>query len=244
MTGVQTCALPISVPELTLVAEGDGQAILTETRPLPVSLTDWLAGNSPVATVPSLAEVPTIDGRLDEPLWTRAIRLRRFFDVDGIGEAPVATRVRLGRTPAGLCVAIECHDPDIAKLVASERPRDGSIWRDDFVELFIDSNLDRTTYRHLALNASGSIYDSDGPNNSAWNGRWTSAVTRQDDRWTVELFIPWSDLGGRPRAGAQWGFNVARRRPRHRPGPAYTFWSPTLKGGSHVPERFGILSFR
>ena len=233
------------VPTLTMTAAAEGASVLTESKLLPLNLRPLLTNYCPVATVPPLSTDPKIDGVLDEPIWKEAATLGRFIDINGMGQAPVSTEVRLGRGRTGLYIGIVCQDPDMTHVIAKESKegvRDNPIWSDDLVELFIDSTFDRLTYYHLGINALGSTYDEKN-RDAGWDGRWLSAVTRGEDRWTVELFIPWSDLGGPPPPGARWGFDVGRKRPDRSPGPSYTFWSPTLKETSHVPDRFGILVF-
>ncbi len=239
-TAIGIDALP--VPSLTLQATSEGQEVLNETRLLAVDLREALAGYCPVAKVPPLTTDLKIDGVMDEETWGEAAALGRFVDMGGMGQAPLETEVRVGRGRTGLYVAVVCQDPDMAHLAAKARDHDGAIWKDDLIELFIDSNLDHLTYCHLAINAIGTTYDAKNRDRK-WEGQWLSAVTRDEKRWTVEIFIPWSDLGGPPPPGAQWGFNVARKRPGRLPEPVYTFWSPTLKPDSHVPDRFGVLVF-
>jgi len=89
------------VPMLTMTATSDGASVLTESELLPLNLRPLLANYCPVANVPPLAADPKIDGVLDEPVWKEAAALGRFMDINGMGQAPVATEVRLGRGARG-----------------------------------------------------------------------------------------------------------------------------------------------
>ncbi|MGC9319654.1 MAG: sugar-binding protein, partial [Armatimonadota bacterium] len=161
-------------------------------------------------------------------------------------KAPVDTIARALWDDGALYVLFECSEPNMERLEAADRPRDGGVFFDDCVELFVDPDRDQKRYRHFVVNAAGSIYDelrvADRPKTSeqvAWDSGIEARAHTGDDRWTVALRIPLSDLARRPEAGQQWGMNFCR----HRAGTGGNLsWAPT--GVSfHTPSRFGLVTF-
>jgi hypothetical protein len=68
--------------------------------------------------------------------------------------------------------------------------------------------------------------------------------TDRDQRWTVEVRIPFSDLKvPTPQPGDVWRGSFYRFN-RDRDGdPEPLSWSPTMLPGFHQPARFGYLRF-
>jgi len=72
-------------------------------------------------------------------------------------------------------------------------------------------------------------------------GTATVATGRGDDTWTLELQIPWKDLGlDRLDPSSVMTMLLVRTRPQ---GPGAT-QAPPLLEGNHTPERFGFLTFQ
>ncbi len=77
---------------------------------------------------------------------------------------------------------------------------------------------------------------------------WSAGIKRYDDRWTVEMAVPFRLLGGNPpRPDNVWGLNLNGSRGVNLEGAGYgwtgwTCWSDT-KGAFATPNRFGRLVF-
>lgn len=196
---------------------------------------------TPIATAGRAISAPAIDGVLDDACWARAAAvLRGFVSLDGAGTAAPPTDARVCWDDARLYVGVRCDEPQVKSLLARSTARDDGVWRDDCVELFLDTNLDRATYYHVIVNSIGTVYDETVPGGPAWNADLQVAAQVGTDHWTVELAIPFADLGGAPAPGATWGVNVGRER--YAGAEALSAWSPTY-GKFLVPERFGSLRF-
>ncbi len=179
-----------------------------------------------------------IDGKLDEPLWSKATLLSAFRTPQADHKAKFPTEARIAYDAANLYVSFRCHEPKLSELVTTVTKRDGAVWDDDSVEIFIDTNLDRKTYYQFVINANGVVYDGLG-RDGAWNGKCTAKASREADAWTLEVAIPWKTIGmDAPKPGTQLGFEVARNR-EPKPGEL-TQWAPTF-GGNHAPGRFGTI---
>lgn len=175
---------------------------------------DNLAG--PLVALPALAEVaPVIDGKLDEPLWANAEALQGFRQVDPApGAAPsMRTEVRLAYDATRLFFAVIAHDPEPARIVATQRRRDADLSGDDHVILVLDPFLDRRNGFYFAFNSLGARQDAiirGGVTlNTDWDGLWDVVTQRTADGWIAEGSIPLSTLSFNTRAPA-WGLNVER----------------------------------
>lgn len=187
-------------------------------------------------TIPVWTEGPTIDGALDDEVWDNAARLDPFVIMSGARAPAQQTDVLVGSDGTHLYVGAVCHEDNITHLTARVTQEGGRVWEDDCIEVFVDANLDRATYRQVLVNSLGV----QGWNNSAeagWRAASRAAAKVGEDAWTVELAIPLADLGV---TGSEFGLNVARER-RPMETLELSAWSPTgdLFGR---PERFGMAT--
>ena len=215
------------------------------------------------AVVPRIAAQVKIDGVLDEQPWQKAARLTPFVRNDSVRAARVATEVRVWYDQSALYLGWICEDEDIQ---ATFTQRDSRFWEEEVVEFFVTpAALDR--YFELQWNPLGGTFDAIitnelGPDGSSrqFKGDWsytaasmTYAVrvdgsvqnsTDRDQRWTVEVRIPFADLKApTPQPGDVWRGSFYRFN-RDRDGDAEPLsWSPTILPGFHQPARFGYLRF-
>jgi hypothetical protein len=223
----------------------------------------------------------TVDGKLDEPAWRAAPWSEPFIDIDGVARPRFATRARMLWDDAFLYIAAELEEPDIW---ATLKARDSVIFQDNDFEVFIDPDGDTHGYYELEVNAFGTAWDllllqpyrDGGPAIHAWDIAGlqvgvdvAGTINRpgdRDERWTVELALPWNILNeaapGRtaPRPGDQWRVNFSRvewntevREGRYakrldgktgKPLPEDNWvWSPQGAINMHMPERWGLVQF-
>ncbi len=168
------------------------------------------------------------------------------------------TRVKALYSDTALFLRITALEPDPKVLAYDEiTVRDGRLWTENTLEVFLDPRLTRRDYVQLVTNGIGTRFDlrrgagaspSSGPTGAstkqgpAWDGDWNVTTTRGADRWTAEYEVPFATLEvERPTPGSSWGMNVARSR---RSSPLeLSAWAPTF-GGFHAPLYFGRLYFR
>jgi hypothetical protein len=160
-------------------------------------------------------------------------------------EGKLATTCRLLFDATHLFAAIECEEPD-AQLLANARERDGEVWCDDCVELYILPHPE-VGYRQIGVNVLGTIFDQrhppGGKSDRSWNADVKAAVSAQPGKgWKVALSVPLRDLGARPGGDQTWRFNVTRYR-KARPGAPvqeYT-WCDLPTADFHRPDAFGLI---
>lgn len=160
-------------------------------------------------------EVITIDGVLDEPVWSTtdvATHFQRVQPTD-TGFAIAQTEVRLTYNDKTLYMAITCFDPTPGKRpVESLRP-DFQFNKNDNFLVFIDTYNDQTNGFSFGVSAAGSLWDgvqaNGGTVNLNWDIKWRSAVKNYNDRWIAEFAIPFRSIrysGGEK----EWGINFSR----------------------------------
>lgn len=191
-----------------------------------------------------LADPPRIDGELDDAAWrgSEAVSL-----VTMAGQRPqVGTRAWVCRDAASLYVAFECSRKKGDTLRADASKRDGMVYLDDCVEVFLDVEHTHKRYFHFALNFRGVLFDehcSIEGKDAAWNAVWRAKTSIGDAKWRAEIEIPFAALGGPPAQGQTWGINLCRERPDPASaGQENSCWSPTHVN-FHQPEQFGDVLF-
>lgn len=86
--------------------------------------------------------------------------------------------------------------------------RDGGVFRDDSIEIFIDSVGNGSCY-HLAFNSLGIQYDGKMLDKT-WDGQWQVKTIVSDTQWQSEVVIPFSMLGITADENTQLRFNICR----------------------------------
>ena len=200
---------------------------------------DVLAYGTPEMTPVGLAEeqAPTIDGKLDDDCWTQHPGLSGFTTAQGLQAPQRGTAVWAACTPSTLYFAFDCLKKPGDALKATVTQRDGPVWTDDDVELFLNPRGDRSEYFQFVVNPIGTRYDSRGTD-ASWSIPWQAATTQAEDRWCVEIAIPVSELPVDVLVGEDWCANFGRA---DKCGGQASAWSATF-GGFHNPGRFGTLS--
>ena len=176
-----------------------------------------------------------LDGILDDVCWQKAEKLT-LTKLDG-GAPAEATEGYVLYDDQGLYIGVKCHEAAADKHACKELRRDGDIWKDPSLELFIDPGRSRSYYYQLAFNREGAQYDA-YTGDPSWNGNWKAATHTGSDYWTAEVFLPYGDFGLSRATGATWGLNIYRNNPAKN---EYACWSPTF-AEFHTPERFGQVT--
>ncbi|MCK4983008.1 MAG: carbohydrate binding family 9 domain-containing protein, partial [Victivallaceae bacterium] len=201
---------------------------------------DVLDQKLPEATAPLLDVIPVMDGRLDEAIWKTASKINAFSLLGKTAKPTQATTVRVFHNGKALFLGIVCEKEQMQQLGANIVERDGPLWGNDSVELFLAPGVKREAIRYpyyqFIFNAAGTQYDSYAGDKS-WNGKWEVATHRGKRFWSVEVRIPF-DVMKKCRSKT-WRFNVGRTDIA---GGEISTWSPLLRGFQE-PYRFGVLRF-
>jgi hypothetical protein len=207
---------------------------------------------------PRMAELPVItcprrdlDGLAADPasvLWSE-IRPSSFRENVSGQDPEQATQVRCARNERELRVLFICEDRE---PWATFTQRDGPLWEEEVVEVFLDPIGDGECYFEFEVNPLNTVLDlvlrrsrSGYKKDFSWDcDGLRTFVRRTADGWNAELAIPFLSIGSAlPRHGDIWSVNFTRiDRPKNR-DRELTAWSPSLRGTFHTPDRFGKLRF-
>jgi len=196
--------------------------------------------SSPVVFASKTEHPVIIDGVLDEPCWKDAVKIDHFLDIyDNSKLAYPQTYFQVVYDDGNIYFGITGMEPNIADVVKEPFPRDS--WpKGTSIEIFLDTNSDRATYYQFATNLGGGIFDSYNKD-TKWNGNWKIATRTYNDRWSMEIAVPFSNFGmGTPKDGMRWGLNVCRNREG---GIQYSSSWAAVGGDFHNPGKFNTLVF-
>lgn len=205
----------------------------------------------PPLMIPHTPEAPRIDGKVDEPIWQKALTFRSvypFNTTNYLSEPSTTWRVLWDETH--LYFAFECADDGI---VAPEMKRDAAVFNYDCVEMFILPEFRLGQYWEIVISPSGSLFD--GLHTKKFDGwgmlgrpevdmeglRFTSTVERADgeDRgYTVEVAVPFAELptytrGNKPQPGDVLHFMLVRLDKNGDALHTYAF-QPLLNWGHNI----------
>ncbi|MCC7299619.1 MAG: hypothetical protein IT583_00885 [Verrucomicrobia bacterium] len=143
----------------------------------------------------------TLDGRLDEEIWGKATVFDSFVVNGSVGGAPskVRTKGMIAYDNEFIYAAFVCDEPDMASLKKNASENGMAVYRDDCVELMLDSDNNRGDYYHILCNPLGS-YGVTFQTQAGMVGsvvpvfRCLTGAEIGKDKWTVEMAIPFSSI--------------------------------------------------
>ncbi len=172
-----------------------------------------------------------------------------FSEAVSGGRPQQATSVRAVWNSAELRILFSVEDTHVWATLTE---RDGPLWEEEVVEVFLDPFGDLESYFEIEMNPLNTVLDlflrrnrSGYAKDFSWRCEGLrTAVTRTATGWNAELAIPFLSLSAAaPQPGDRWRVNFCRiDRPQDRPREL-TAWSPTGRASFHTPERFGVLEF-
>ncbi|MCX7011942.1 MAG: hypothetical protein NTW86_05140, partial [Candidatus Sumerlaeota bacterium] len=235
---------------LSCIARTDFMTDKPAERPAPTTRLRPLAADenaqerlTKTLSVVRIVEAPAIDGKLNEPAW-QSVPMGRFVDSRSGGEPESGAWVRVACDDQNLYAAFDVFAKE-EKMRPGPAGRKGrEILAADCVEIFLQPEGGQSPYFQIAANANGGLFNQEwaAPKQpKEWSGEGIEAAGHVAiDDWTVEVKIPFNDLGvAAPKEGARWRANFCRAEKETK---QLTAWA--LTGGSfHAPERFGTLLF-
>ena len=179
-----------------------------------------------------------VDGRLNEPEWADAQRFTEFVVVDPLTlEKPdLSTEALVLSTPEGLSVGFICEQPDDETRTRTMTERDARSFNSDSISLMIDFNGDGQIAYEFSVSITDSYRDGtitrETSFNYDWDGVWSHAVNEEQDRWTVEILLPWSIVSMRGSKGEKRRIGVCFQRQLQSKDELYAF--PAVSTDRHL----------
>lgn len=187
---------------------------------------------------------PSLDGRLDETVWSEASRASGFVQFAPSPGSPASERTEamVLYDDAALWIGMRMYDTRPDSIRAQFVRRDDAGATSDWAHVFIDSYLDRRTAFHFATTPTGARLDvlhiEDTGEDASWNAVWEVATRVEDWGWSAEFRIPLTQLRFGGGDGMVWGINfmrdIARRSER-------SYWVEIPPESGRLVSLFGQL---
>ncbi len=191
----------------------------------------------------------SIDGDINENGWEKAKWTDLFTDIQGeIRPKPyLDTKVKMLWDDDYFYIAAEIME---SHIWATFDKQDMIIFHENNFEVFIDPDGDTHNYMEMEINALGTVWDllltkpyrEFGHSINAYELKGLKKAVKifgtlnipsdRDNKWTVELAIPWSTLGelnlhkGPPLDGEFWKINFSRVE-----------WDRDIKDGKYFKQK-------
>ncbi len=156
-----------------------------------------------------------IDGIPDDATWKDAQVAKDFFTVLPMDTsfAKVRSEVRLAYDEHNIYMVAECFEAVAGPNYVESLRNDWSFTKNDNFLILIDPFDDQTSGFAFGTNSSGAQWDgmifAGTTVDLNWDNKWTSAVKKHSDRWTIELSIPFKSIRYKKDI-TRWGLNFVR----------------------------------
>ncbi|HXV85219.1 MAG TPA: DUF5916 domain-containing protein, partial [Gemmatimonadales bacterium] len=199
-----------------------------------------------VSAVRLNGETPRIDGRLDEPAWSRAQPATALVQREPSEGAPAPdqTEVWFLYTEADLYIGARMRqsDPTMLKSIVARRDRETP---SEQLIISLDTRQDRRTAYTFAVTSAGVRTDYFHPGDSetfrdySFDPVWEVATETTGDGWTAEIRIPFTQLRFNPGDRQTWGLNLVRNVPGRNEA---AYWSLVRRNETGWASRMGQLA--
>ena len=156
-----------------------------------------------------------LDGVIDEPDWLRAEKAKDFHVVlpvdSGLSKSP--SEVVMTYDNKAFYLGVTFFDTIPGKRIMESFRRDFVFSNNDNFLVFFDTFLDQTNGFSFGASASGAKWDGTmsggAASNLNWDCKWDSKTVHYNDRWVIEMKIPFRSI--RFKSGAdRWFVNFSR----------------------------------
>lgn len=194
-------------------------------------------------TVPILEGQIKVDGYLDEEFWKNAAKVSNFTQAEPEeGAKPtVKTEVLLWSDRVNLYIGFICHDESPSKIRATRTERDRFTFG-DWVQIHLATHNPPTWVYDILVNPMGVQIDALSTlekSDAGFDFNWKAASMIFDDRWTVEIVIPFRNLRFEEKKQHHWRVDFSRIYPRER--EEFSSWIPHSKDQPHSFNNMGHL---
>ena len=195
-------------------------------------------------TMPIIGEnAPNIDGDLDDKSWEIAEWSGDFIEWEPDENTPPSqqTKFKIIYDKKYLYVAFRCYDTEPSKIEKRLSRRDGFVG--DGVAILIDSYHDKRNAFVFIVTAAGVKVDEFATENgdnfdNSWNPIWYTATKLDDEGWTAEMKIPFSQLKFGKSKEQIWGLECSRMVFRE---DEWSVWQRLPQDAPGMVSEFGEL---
>ncbi len=208
------------------------------------TLTDCVAKSTTVGRLSDNQSV-SVDGKLDDEIWQSATFIDDFMQKEPDEGAPPTVRTEVAFVHDGSTLYVGARmfddDPSNIRAVMTRRDNDGN---SDRLIISFDGFQDRRTSYTFAVTAAGvrsewfASSDSEFNRDRSFNPVWSAAATIDEQGWTAEMAIPFSQMRFSPGVDS-WGMNINRYLPNKNED---LFWVAVPKDESGWSSWFGDMN--
>jgi hypothetical protein len=187
-----------------------------------------------------------IDGVLDDRAWSQALPITDFIQKEPDEGAPPTeeTDVRVVYDDDAIYIGARMWNRGRRPIQAPMGRRDGIEEQAEYLLVSLDTFLDRRTAYAFGVSAMGVRMDRYHPQDDEaafdedFNPVWQARTDIEEESWTAELWIPFSQLRFNAQAEQVWGMNLQRFAPARN---EMVYWSPVPRTEKGWASRFGDL---
>jgi hypothetical protein len=188
-------------------------------------------------------QAPTIDGRMDDEAWRAAEEQSGFIQNEPYEGIPPTeqTSFRILYDDQYLYVGIRAFDSEVESIQRRLSRRDDI--DGDLVAVEIDSYHDHLTCFAFGVNAAGvradELWSNDrSSGDKSWDPLWEARTSVDEDGWTAEMRIPFTQIRFAGGTEQIWGLQVSRDLFRKNEGSLWQFIPKNAPGWT---SQFGEL---
>ena len=187
-----------------------------------------------------------IDGRLDDPAWDKAVPIVDFIQKEpNEGAVPAEQmEVRVIYDNNAVYIGARMYNRKHTPIQAPLGRRDVVKDQAEYLLVSFDTFHDRRTAYAFGVTATGVRIDRYYPQDDeatfdeGFNPVWQARTDIEDDDWTAELWIPFSQLRFNGEKEQVWGLNIQRSTPNSN---EMDYWTPVPRTEKGWASRFGDL---
>jgi hypothetical protein len=188
-----------------------------------------------------LEKGPALDGTMQDPLWEKCPQWP-LGACTSENPQKYKTWAKVLFDPANVYIGVYCEEPETAFLAAKITKRDGPVWDDDSVEVFLRPDPQEATSQFV-VNPLGTLYDARDKNPSFNSTAEVKAQVEKGKAWTVTLKVPMKEIKAYVGDDQMWTLNIYRSRPS-RGGDKNMQYSWAVMGDDdyHNVREFGVVT--
>ncbi len=182
------------------------------------------------------ADIPTIDGHLNDKAWINASVASNFVQVEPYNGAPASQKseIKFIYDDEAIYIGAILYDTAPDSIISEFSKRDNMGISDNF-GIHIDPFDDASTAYSFYVNPAGVQMDSKVGEDSrhedkSWDAVWESYTRFANNGWIVEIRIPYSALRFPKKEVQFWGVNFFREIKRFREISSWNFVDKEIAG--------------
>ncbi len=190
-----------------------------------------------------LEQAPLMDGKWNGSAWENIPAAIGFTSIkNGSFVSMRQTAFKIGRYEDNLYIAVKCEEPEPDKIKVDENNYRDGWYPDDNLEFFFSQDKSPKGFKQFVTNSRGARWCNFVSPGTA--EAWQSAAYKGTDFWSVELKIPFSQLGiGAGIQTKQFWFNLGRGANNNPDNEKFSCFAAVKDAFADV-QNFALLTFK